>query len=435
MAALAACRGATVEVDEGTPRISYDADASGDATPSDATGAPAIDAAKRVDATTDATEPDARPPDGDGADPDEPDADDPDGASCAASSFCAGECRDLQTDPDHCGACFRSCGASNVCAGGACRCGATNDVKCADATVDLNVDNANCGRCGNFCAGSCACGRCQVTLAHDVGYGSQLVVAPSGLYWTDTLGEVNRIAGGGPAVVVATGQNLASRVAVDATSVYWIATNLDAGRIEIWTAPVDGGTPRIFATPIDQPSGAIAVDGTNVYWASSNGLLFALPRGGGDGGGPVLIATGSQLEGFVATPSGLYWNDGYAIMKAAPDAGGPTGLAQAPAVPVAFAADGVDLYWTSAGPDDLMALALDGGTPYPLTAGAVTLAADGTSVYFGHGPHGSLAKMPAGGGPITELAWDQDVVSLAVDATSVYWTDAMGGTIEKLTPK
>jgi hypothetical protein len=43
--------------------------------------------------------------------------------------------------------------------------------------------------------------------------------------------------------------------------------------------------------------------------------------------------------------------------------------------------------------------------------------------------------MPAGGGPITELAWDQDCVSLAVDATSVYWIDAMGGTIEKLTPK
>jgi hypothetical protein len=135
-------------------------------------------------------------------------------------------------------------------------------------------------------------------------------------------------------------------------------------------------------------------------------------------------------------PSGLYWNDGYTIMRTDPATGVSAVLAHAPTTPILFAADALDLYWTASDSGDLMALPLvDGGTPNPIAPGAVAVATDGTSVYFGHEPPGSLAKMPAGGGPVTELAWGQGVTSIAVDGTSVYWVDALTGSIDKLTPK
>jgi len=79
----------------------------------------------------------------------------------------------LQTDNANCGACGRTCGAGQVCSGGACTttcasplrtCGTSPSQFCANVAVDP----ANCGACGTACSlpnvadNACASGACAV---------------------------------------------------------------------------------------------------------------------------------------------------------------------------------------------------------------------------------------------------------------------------------
>jgi phospholipase C len=78
---------------------------------------------------------------------------------------CGGNCVDLQSDANNCGACGVRCGAGQ-CAGGACACpGAL--VTCGGACVDTQSDTANCGGCGNACpnGSGCLAGRCAGAVA------------------------------------------------------------------------------------------------------------------------------------------------------------------------------------------------------------------------------------------------------------------------------
>ncbi len=99
------------------------------------------------------------------------------GGSCAlpddcglGETNCDGDCVDLDTDPEHCGACYTECDPGEDCAGGDCRCGsepacAAGWACCAEACVDTDTDPAHCGGCtmacepGEVCiGGDCRCG-------------------------------------------------------------------------------------------------------------------------------------------------------------------------------------------------------------------------------------------------------------------------------------
>jgi len=81
---------------------------------------------------------------------------------------CGGACVDLDTDPEHCGACGSTCGAGRVCAGGVCACAsdpecagvAGLDVRCCGgACTDVVGNSLNCGGCDFVCgSGSLCCG-------------------------------------------------------------------------------------------------------------------------------------------------------------------------------------------------------------------------------------------------------------------------------------
>jgi hypothetical protein len=96
--------------------------------------------------------------------------------TCApALTACGGECVDLMTDMENCGACGRVCQSGLV--GVACIEGECHRVTCPAALTDcgtgdgprpylehcfdLATDPNNCGECGNVCAsGLCAAGVC-----------------------------------------------------------------------------------------------------------------------------------------------------------------------------------------------------------------------------------------------------------------------------------
>jgi hypothetical protein len=90
-------------------------------------------------------------------------------ACCSGAKACNGACSDLTTDANNCGACGKSCAASQVCTAGACAACPQNRTQCQDQCADLQFDPFNCGACGKVCAASesClagACGACDGTV-------------------------------------------------------------------------------------------------------------------------------------------------------------------------------------------------------------------------------------------------------------------------------
>jgi hypothetical protein len=88
---------------------------------------------------------------------------------------CGGECVNLRSSHEHCGACNRGCEAVEVCSEGECvlECPA-GFANCSGSCVDTENDALNCGGCGQVCPGAagfdvtCVFGRCSVTLTGEL---------------------------------------------------------------------------------------------------------------------------------------------------------------------------------------------------------------------------------------------------------------------------
>ncbi len=91
-------------------------------------------------------------------------------SACDVGTRCNGACVDVQTNPDHCGACGRRCALANAsatCASGQCRlmacregfsdCDANEGSGCETHHL---TDRRHCGACGRSCAVLCASGAC-----------------------------------------------------------------------------------------------------------------------------------------------------------------------------------------------------------------------------------------------------------------------------------
>src|SRR5678816_4095994 len=83
---------------------------------------------------------------------------DVDAACPTSTTACGSGCYDLQSDPDHCGACITKCtapdGGAATCTLGQCTFGCTGALsKCGAACVDENADPQHCGGCNVVCDG------------------------------------------------------------------------------------------------------------------------------------------------------------------------------------------------------------------------------------------------------------------------------------------
>ena len=94
---------------------------------------------------------------------------------------CGGECRDVTSDPRHCGGCGCACAPGLWCAGGSCVAGCSagltvcgGGARCYDADagapgalcVDTRNDRNHCGACANACPDGAICrdGACVAPL-------------------------------------------------------------------------------------------------------------------------------------------------------------------------------------------------------------------------------------------------------------------------------
>lgn len=85
------------------------------------------------------------------------------GCSCTAEQTdCGGTCINTGSNPLHCGACGKECGAEFLCQGGLCVC-SEGKTQCGATCSDTLTDNANCGLCGTVCSGGTTCqgGSCE----------------------------------------------------------------------------------------------------------------------------------------------------------------------------------------------------------------------------------------------------------------------------------
>lgn len=192
------------------------------------------------------------------------------------------------------GGCVTGASVSN----GVCRCVAGGPDVCDEACTDRRTDPENCGACGVRCDATAACrgGACWVVPMLEQKARTpdcmRLRVAVDGgdLYWTDQgAGQVLRAAkGGGAPVVIASGEDLPSELAVRGARVFWLTgprgpdiTGEPAGR-SIRVAPATGGAAT---TVVEVPEGingfTVSPEGETVYFGTRETVRRVSSTGAG----------------------------------------------------------------------------------------------------------------------------------------------------------
>jgi hypothetical protein len=289
-------------------------------------------------------------------------------------------------------------------------------------------------------------------------------------------------------VILASGRNSPTAIAVNAAGVYWTEANA------ITAVALTGGAPATIASGayVSTPVG-LALGSTGVYWSNGGGGPYAysvmkapLELSGGSTPSAFSIPNAEPQPWGIAVADGfVYWGDydWNAVYKAA-EAGGSASAIwidqdQLPDnQPTLVAADSASVYFATAGGEVnqipvgggaaenirpskndywVAAIAIDStnvywiqatpGTPggalvmEPRAGGPVTtlvpadpllegvIAVDSTGVYW---DNGNLMKTPLDGGDAITLAVAQSATALAVDATHIYWTNSTAGTVTEL---
>jgi len=354
-------------------------------------------------------------------------------ACVCALTTCGSDCVDTSNDAAHCGSCSNACSTTGdheiaLCTSGQC------GVACAAPWADcdhsggngceanLESGSASCGVCGRACAGGGACtlGECAVTTYQSGQSLGALAVSAGFVYWADhstTSGGVRSAPIAGGASQILAGDDVATRVAVDATRIAWLHLN-----DEIDTQLLSGGSPTIVAsTPSIR---AIALSAGVVFYATSAGSIFSVPADGS--GGSTTMATGVVANELVADATDLYFMTNAGAIDSLPvgaQNATPTLVANASATTLTI--DATHVYWVDTG-GEVVSQPKGGTQSTKLATGqqvVSTLATDGVSLYWATGGS-DVVRMPVTGGATFTLATAQSpqIEWVAVDSTRVFWT-------------
>jgi hypothetical protein len=253
------------------------------------------------------------------------------------------------------------------------------------------------------------------------------------LYWTTEKGDVKRISldGGHPETIVS-GEKVPSQIAIDDDSVYW--ANQEGA---VMRADKSGSTPLMIAQ--ESSLRGLAVDGENVYFTADQadgGALKRAPKGGGD----VTVLVDKQSEpGPIQRFGGeIYWanagvkdGDGE-VLRITPSSVDPTSVVAGVSRPNSISVSSLFVYWASFGAGTVNIATVDGNNPHAIASDQNllhTVIGDDFGVYW-TGLDGTLSAVSTyGGEPAVIGVGTEGMVSLATDGTFLYWANAKDGSI------
>jgi hypothetical protein len=213
------------------------------------------------------------------------------GSPCPSNeTLCGAECKRTQSDPANCGGCDKTCGSAEVCRLGVCTGSCEPYLRTCGQSCVVS-DSENCGGCGIRCSANAWCRGTKCNESLWLGRGWSLILHEGILFWYDLDSDaiVSAHADGSGGAVVVSGVGQLYDLAVDSANVYWTAGDT------VKQAPLAGGPAIVLASGQDGPA-AIASDGERVYWTNSGALV--------DSGSVASIAVGGGSTAVLASSQG-----------------------------------------------------------------------------------------------------------------------------------
>jgi hypothetical protein len=232
-------------------------------------------------------------------------------------------------------------------------------------------------------------------------------------------------------VTLASGQLNPGMLEVVGAYVYWTNRGDSTGQGgAVMKLPVAGGSAIPVASSQNKAFG-LALNASNVYWssASAGGTIQSLPLSGGSAAAVVgaanspVIAVNSTSLFFHDCPTENTW---CAAVRRMPLSGGASQSIGTGTIQGFLALNSAYLYWAT--PTTLYRVPLNGGTSTAIVSGQSNIngiAADESNLFFTNLTNGgNIQKANLDGTGAVELATGPGAPnSLTADATTVYWTE------------
>jgi hypothetical protein len=383
-----------------------------------------------------------------------------DGGPCATPGLACNGCIEQVTlaDPDTCATPYIACNSdtSNAPDGG------VSPAALVDGGVITNV-----------VTGLDQCASTMVAEAGDI-YFTQVIGDSPVLKFSTSTQQVTQL---GPP------QSTPVSLAVDSNNVYvWsvgtfgLASSINNQDGTVVQVPLNGGTAITLEQNMEvlydaAYLNAVAIDSTSVYWVAgangNDGAIMKTPIGGGST--PVALYQGQYVPQAVVTDgTNLYWadwgtfdsegraNNNGSLWQGPVGGGTPIELASDQPAPSAIALESGNVYWVNLGPlggDNLPALNSGSVQMIPIGGGTITtiatsqavpvaIIAQGGMIYwseYGLNAPGLIMSAPASGSPVAPIAVGlNDPAELVISGDTLYWTNAnsspTNGFISALSP-
>jgi len=325
---------------------------------------------------------------------------DTDSDTCDPLTDCDGECVDLTSNPEHCGACDHDCLGAN-CVASAC-----DPIQLSDG-MDTSTNAGN-------------------------GF---LSVGPDFVYWgyrsTPSGDFLYADKDGAATSCIVCDQGEPRETVTTSSWVFWVDTVMD----ELRRAPLDGSTfTTLWSGQVGSP---IAVDATYVYWWDEG--VGNVMQAEHDGSSPTQVATGQANVVSIAAEGGwLYWTNGNDLMEL--ELSSPPAVTMVSGLTAArsLVADSTHVYLATGSwdVDEAIRRVPRGDTTLELldgVGGAYVIDLDATHVYAANGPDGEIFRIPKDGGTPEVLATGQQYpFDIVVDDEAAYWSSEIDASLAKV---